>query len=272
MRCRQPQEASRLLAETTGEDQTLYGMLAAEQLGRRLPDRVGRADVSAEDWQTIGRYSNVRAAVALAEIGEDVLASDVLLHQARIGDPADYAALSRLARDLGMPQTQLFMAYNAPAGGLADPASFYPTPRWTPLGGWRVDPALAYAAGDANAGKTPQVVGAAYTYNQRDDKLTTNYAIDRALGALVTQGSVEGVAPVVSPNTGRLFTVGPLGLGPLQDASLDITDVGNHAFLAARTASNGRTRLYRVDLASGRPRLLGTIGDGAALRGLAVAP
>jgi outer membrane protein assembly factor BamB len=138
--------------------------------------------------------------------------------------------------------------------------------------GLQPDPALAYAAGDANAGKTPQVVGAAYTYNQRDDKLTTNYAIDRALGALVTQGSVEGVAPVVSPNTGRLFTVGPLGLGPLQDASLDITDVGNHAFLAARTASDARTRLYRVDLASGRARLLGTIGDGAALRGLAVAP
>ena len=145
LRCRQPSEASRLLNEATGEDETLYGMLAAEQLGRRLPDRVSRADVSAEDWQVIGRHGNVRMAVALAEIGEDVLASDLLLHQARIGDPADYASLSRLARDLGMPQTQLFMAYNAPDGGRADPASFYPTPRWTPLNGWRVDPALAYA-------------------------------------------------------------------------------------------------------------------------------
>ena len=37
------------------------------------------------------------------------------------------------------------MAYNAPSGGQADPASYYPTPRWTPLNGWRVDPALAYA-------------------------------------------------------------------------------------------------------------------------------
>lgn len=145
LRCRQPQEASRLLAEATGEDQTLYGMLAAEQLGRRLPDRVARADVSDEDWQAVGRLPNVRTAVALAEIGEDVLASEVLLYQARIGDPAHYGALSRLARDLGMPQTQLYMAYNAPSGGRADPASFYPTPRWTPLGGWRVDPALAYA-------------------------------------------------------------------------------------------------------------------------------
>ncbi len=145
LRCRQPQDASRLLAEATGEDQTLYGMLATEQLGRNMPDRVSRAEVSAADWQTIGNSANIRTAVALAEIGEDDLASEVLLHQARIGDPAHYAALSRLARDLGMPQTQLYMAYNAPDGGRADPASFYPTPRWTPLNGWRVDPALAYA-------------------------------------------------------------------------------------------------------------------------------
>ena len=145
LRCRQPQEASRLLAVAAGEDQTLYGMLAAEQLGRRLPDRVSRADVTIDEWQRLSRYSNVRIAVALAEIDEDALASEVLLHQARIGDPGDYAALSRLARDLGFPQTQLYMAYNAPSGGQADPASYYPTPRWTPLNGWRVDPALAYA-------------------------------------------------------------------------------------------------------------------------------
>lgn len=145
LRCRMPQESSRLLAEATGEDQTLYGMLAAEHLGRALPDRVARADLSTEDWQRIGRHANVRTAVALHEIGEDVLASEVLLHQARIGDPADYPALSRLARDLGFPQTQLFMAYNAPPGALADPASYYPAPRWVPLNGWQVDPALAYA-------------------------------------------------------------------------------------------------------------------------------
>jgi molybdenum cofactor biosynthesis protein B len=84
-------------------------------------------------------------AIALAEIGRDKLASAVLLHQARIGDPATYDALSRLARDLGMPSTQLYMAYNAPSGGAADPASQYPAPKWVPVTGWRVDPALAYA-------------------------------------------------------------------------------------------------------------------------------
>ncbi|MCL6251856.1 lytic transglycosylase domain-containing protein [Altererythrobacter sp. KTW20L] len=145
LRCRQPGEASALLALAAGEDQTMYGMLAAEQLGRRLPDRVNRADLSADDLARLTRLPNVRTAIALAEIGQDILASEVLLHQARIGDASDYAALSRLARDLGFVQTQLYMAYNAPSGGQADPASYYPTPRWTPLNGWRVDPALAYA-------------------------------------------------------------------------------------------------------------------------------
>ncbi|GAM07245.1 hypothetical protein MBENS4_4241 [Novosphingobium sp. MBES04] len=34
---------------------------------------------------------------------------------------------------------------HAPRGGHPDPASRFPTPKWTPANGWRVDPALVYA-------------------------------------------------------------------------------------------------------------------------------
>jgi soluble lytic murein transglycosylase-like protein len=37
------------------------------------------------------------------------------------------------------------MAYNAPAGGKPEPATRFPTPKWVPATGWRVDPALVYA-------------------------------------------------------------------------------------------------------------------------------
>ena len=84
-----------------------------------------------------------RVAIALTEIGRDKLASEVLLHQARIGDPGDYDALSRLARDLGLPSTQLYMANNAPSGGAADRPRLIPAPKWEPANGWHVDPALA---------------------------------------------------------------------------------------------------------------------------------
>jgi soluble lytic murein transglycosylase-like protein len=145
LRCRQPDRSTELLRAAAGADETLYGMLAAEQLGQALPNRVSAAEFSAQDWQAIGGIENVRVAVALMELGKDRLASEVLLHQAKIGDASAYGPLSRLARDLGMPQTQLYMAYNGPSGGRSDPASEYPAPKWVPITGWRVDPALAYA-------------------------------------------------------------------------------------------------------------------------------
>jgi soluble lytic murein transglycosylase len=120
-------------------------MLAAEQLGKSLPDRGSNAGLSGEDWRHIGQIENVRIAVALAEIGRDDLSSETLLHQARIGDPRQIGALSRLARALGLPATQLYLAYNAPPGGNPDPASLYPAPKWVPVTGWQIDPALAYA-------------------------------------------------------------------------------------------------------------------------------
>ncbi|ANU08154.1 lytic transglycosylase domain-containing protein [Paraurantiacibacter namhicola] len=144
-RCRKPEMAAEFLRGAAGDDQTLYGMLAAEQLGRALPDRVESPHFDARDWEQVGGRTNVQVAIALAEIGEDELSSQVLLHEARIGNTQHYPALSRLARDLGFPQTQLYMAYNAPDGQYADPAVFYPVAKWQPVTGWQVDPALAYA-------------------------------------------------------------------------------------------------------------------------------
>lgn len=132
------------------------------------------------------------------------------------------------------------------------------------------DPPLAWGPGDAGAGQPPRVAAAGYTYNNRDAKLTTNYALDLARGLLLTQGSVEGVQPVVSPNTGLLRSVGPLGTGALDDAAMDISDTDNTALAALR--QHGRTRLHLLDLATGRATLLGTVGDGRALWGIAIEP
>ncbi len=112
--------------------------------------------------------------------------------------------------------------------------------------------------------------GAAYTYNKKDDKLTTNFAIDLAAGRLMLQGSREGVVPALSPNSGVLTVVGALGTGPLEDAAFDIADTNNAALAAVRVA--GRTRLHVVDLATGRATALGTVGDGRALWGMAIVP
>jgi len=132
------------------------------------------------------------------------------------------------------------------------------------------DPALQYVPGDERAGQAPGITAAAYTYNKTNDKLTTNYAIDVRAGTLLTQGSKESAEPSVSPNTGLLRTVGSLGVRDIEDASFDISDLSNTAFAALK--SGGRTRLYLVDLATGKAASLGSIDGGAGLRGMAIEP
>lgn len=145
MRCRQPEKVATALRAAARRGETLYGMLAAESLGLRAMQPAAPVEFSADDWQKLREVPNVRAAVALAEIGEDGLADEVLRFQARVGNPGQYAPLSRLAREIGLPSTQLWMAYNAPSGARADDSARFPAPRWTPANGWQVDPALVFA-------------------------------------------------------------------------------------------------------------------------------
>ena len=145
LRARQPERVGPALRAAAAARDTLYGMLAAEALGLREGAASAAPDFSTEDWQKLRGLANVRLAVQLAEIGADGLADQVLRHQARIGDPTIYAPLSRLARDLGLPATQLWMASNAPAGAHADEAARFPAPKWVPANGWKVDPALLFA-------------------------------------------------------------------------------------------------------------------------------
>ncbi|MDT0575297.1 lytic transglycosylase domain-containing protein [Croceicoccus sp. F390] len=145
VRCRQPEAAAPALRSAAQLDETLYGMLAAEQLNMTLPQSSSGQPFTAADWRQLSGQANVRTAIALVEIGREALADEVLRHQARIGDPEQYPALSRLARALQLPATQLYMAYNAPRDARADPATRYPAAKWQPLAGWKVDPALAYA-------------------------------------------------------------------------------------------------------------------------------
>lgn len=145
VRCRAPEKAQELLRGAARMDETLYGMLAAEQLNLVLPRANETPDFDKEDWQTLRDVGNVRTAIALSEIGRENLADEVLRHQAAIGDPQQYAQLSRLARELGLPSTQLWMAHNVPRGAIAEPSLRFPAPRWRPTTGWKVDPALAFA-------------------------------------------------------------------------------------------------------------------------------
>lgn len=138
--------------------------------------------------------------------------------------------------------------------------------------GLQPDAALAYVDADVAMGQVPKVAAAGYTYNQQNSKITTNFAVDLAKGTLVTQGSREGLQPSVSPNSGKLWTVGSLGVGQLVQASFDISDVKNEAFVALATQQDMRTRLFKIDLNSGRAAEIGQVLDGLSLKGIAIEP
>lgn len=145
VRCRAPGQAQQHLSAAAQMHETLYGMLAADQLGIELPAHAPPQAFSRTDWEQLSRRANVRVAAALMEIGRPALADDVLRHEAKIGPVAQYAALARLARELGLPSTQLWMAHNAPYGESSDPSLRFPVAHWQPVNGWQVDPSLAFA-------------------------------------------------------------------------------------------------------------------------------
>ena len=139
------------------------------------------------------------------------------------------------------------------------------------LEGVQTDGKLAYAAGDVNFGKSPMAVGAAYSYNKADTKITTNFALDAATGALVTQGSREGVMPAVSPNTGQFFTIGSLGIA-FNNASFDIQALSDVAFAALNSDASMASRWVTIDLKTGAAKSLGSIGGGERVVGIAMEP
>lgn len=138
--------------------------------------------------------------------------------------------------------------------------------------GVQTDPDLAFDTNDEYAGTYPDIVAAAYTYNANDSKLTTNYAIDRRTGMLLMQGTKEGTSPSVSPNLGVLYSVGPLGTGPLKDASFDISDVSNTALAAVWTTDSRYTELMKIDLVTGQAVSSGILGKGGHVTGMAIEP
>lgn len=140
------------------------------------------------------------------------------------------------------------------------------------LAGTQPDQPLTYGPGDLLAGNVPNIVAAAYTYDQVDEKVTTEYAIDARLGYLVIQGSLGTAKPYVSPNTGLLQAVGPLNIDPFDRASLDISDLDNTAYLITTRQGARESRLYEVDLGSGQARLIGAIASDQPIRGMSIEP
>lgn len=130
-----------------------------------------------------------------------------------------------------------------------------------------VDTNLTYVPGDAFAAIDPTIVAVAYRLHDVGGVAsTTLFGIDSFTNSLVRIG---GLAGTPSPNTGQMNTIGSLGVDTLDFVGFDIGPADS-AFAAMDIG--GQTRLFTINLTTGAATLVGTIGDGTPIRGLAVAP
>jgi len=108
------------------------------------------------------------------------------------------------------------------------------------------------------AGAMPMVTAGAYTNSYAGATATMLYDIDGASTSLAMQNP---------PNDGVLANVGALGVAAMGDNGMDIAGGANGLVLAAlRTAVNGPSSLYRIDLATGAATLVNGSADPALSR------
>lgn len=156
-----PEAVQPALRAAAALDETFYGLLASQSLGRVRLRLTGTNDFIAADWKTLANTPNVLRVAALAEIGDLSTADELLRHQARIGDASAHEALVHLAARLDLPATQIWLAHNGPAGARISPETRYPAPNWRPDGGWRVDRSLVFAHALQESNFRPAVVSRA---------------------------------------------------------------------------------------------------------------
>lgn len=128
-------------------------------------------------------------------------------------------------------------------------------------GGGTMATSVFYAAGDANQGANPSIVGSAYDRNFNGGGTTQLYGIDSDLNILVRQAN----------SAGTLNTVGGLGVDFGADVGFDISPLGT-AFASNRVGFVAQTHFFTIDLTTGNASLAGIVGDNLSLDGIAVTP
>lgn len=129
-----------------------------------------------------------------------------------------------------------------------------------------VDGMLTYNTGDMNEGRTPNIVGSAYTNNFDGAVTTTLYNIDSMLDVLVIQNP---------PNNGGLMTVGSLGLDVSSLVGFDILTMGsqNIAYASMTRQGDFRSWFFTLNLTTGAAMPIAPIGGTAFLvRDIAAVP
>lgn len=139
------------------------------------------------------------------------------------------------------------------------------------MGTATIDGALTFAAGDKNAGQSPNLIATAYTNSVSPKPAATElYAIDSTRNLLTK---------LASPNDGKVTTIGSLGVDVSNVAGFDIWGgapaTGPSRPLQAYAllmTGDAKAALHTIDLAKGTATMVGVVGHPMPIRGLAIEP
>ena len=125
---------------------------------------------------------------------------------------------------------------------------------------------LNYGVVDINFGADPMIGACAYTNSYAGTPSTSLYNYDQALNIITNQNP---------PNDGVLITIGSSRImqnltDPTTDMDIYYNSVSNEAYLSANTGVSTFDNLYMVDIMSGTATNLGKIGNGIAVKNIAV--
>ncbi|HSD72562.1 MAG TPA: DUF4394 domain-containing protein [Thermoanaerobaculia bacterium] len=128
------------------------------------------------------------------------------------------------------------------------------------------DTNLSFAPSDPNFKVSPHVVASAYTNNFAGATSTTLFGIDSNLDIGVVQGSPGGTP--VSPNTGQLTSLLPLGVNTADAVGFDFSGVTGVGYVSLTPVTGAASSLYTVGAQN--VVLIGLIGTGFVVTDITV--
>jgi len=158
LRTRHPELVDYWLGVAAMHPLTFYGLLARQTLGLDAYLNFDTGPLSDTDTETIESIVAGRRALALAQLGDTTDAEAEVRQIAVHGDPAMMRALEALADRANMPGLSFQLATLLRQTDTRNhDRALFPLPRWTPVGGYRVDRALLFALMRQESKFMPQV-------------------------------------------------------------------------------------------------------------------
>lgn len=144
MQAGEPLRVVTLLTAATREQPTFYGILAARLLGEEPQAAFSEPTLDGQNFDALMDVPAAHRAVALWQVGQTESLAGEMERALSAIDLRQGPAFAALARRLDLPNLELRACETAASRGVML-TGLFPVPRYTPEGGYNVDPSLVLA-------------------------------------------------------------------------------------------------------------------------------